>query len=160
MSKAEMKLAWDEYQTLLRASRDAYRAGDWQASLQSAVQSLPYVDGMMQYGRKYEQLEFRGITENDGDARGDQVPAVSRHGLQQIETNRVPLIGGVEIHDVIGPPGRNVIEQIVSEIAVRINHSDAATGFDVLLDERAKQRAFPRAGLANEVGVMPAVRLP
>lgn len=58
MTKADMKLAWDEYHKLLRSAREAYRDGDWLGSLQHAVQSLPHVDGMMQFGRKYEQFQF------------------------------------------------------------------------------------------------------
>jgi len=60
-TKAEMKSAWDEYHALLRAARDAQRSGDWPASVEFACRSLPHVDGMMQYGRKYEQLQFESV---------------------------------------------------------------------------------------------------
>lgn len=61
MTKAEMKAASDQYKALFWEARQAEKAGQWQTSIDFAVRSLPHIDGMMQYERKYEQREFDGI---------------------------------------------------------------------------------------------------
>jgi hypothetical protein len=85
------------------------------------------------------------------------VPRLRRHALKQIERDRVLRVGWIEVHNVIRPPPRDVVEKVLSQVAVRIEDRDPSTRFDVLQDEASKQRRFARARLSDDVQVLATV---
>ena len=66
-------------------------------------------------------------------------------------------IAWIEVAQMISAFRRNVIEKFLGQIAVRIDDADAMPERDVLEDEIAKQRRFTRAGLSDDVDVLPLV---
>ena len=58
---------------------------------------------------------------------------------KEIKSDRVVLIGGVEVDDVVAPASWDVIEEVFGEIAVGVDDTDAMAGFDVLEDEVPKE---------------------
>src|SRR5258706_16162762 len=58
---------------------------------------------------------------------------------------------------MIGAPRRDVVEQVLGEVAVRVDDAHALTGLDVLKDEVSEQRGFARARLADHVEVLAAI---
>lgn len=61
MTKADMEQHRDLYQGLLQQSITARRDGRLNEAIRFAVQSLEYVDGMMQCLRKYDKTEFVSV---------------------------------------------------------------------------------------------------
>jgi hypothetical protein len=61
MTKAEMELARANYFARLSDARLALQTGLYAIAIQHAVSSLEFVDGMMQFERKYEKREFKSI---------------------------------------------------------------------------------------------------
>src|SRR6266851_4151051 len=65
----------------------------------------------------------------------------------------------VEVNEVVATPFRNPFERAFDQVAVRIDQRNAASLLDVLLEQRRKQRRFPRSGLPDHVHVMAPVGL-
>lgn len=61
LKKDELREHWDCYQALMGEARAAERNGLYQVAVDKALSSWDYVDGMMQYGRRYEKTEFTSI---------------------------------------------------------------------------------------------------
>ncbi len=61
MAKAELAAAAQTYDAIVRASRAAESAGDYAAAVRTAASAWEHLEGMMQYRRKYEQLDFRSV---------------------------------------------------------------------------------------------------
>jgi hypothetical protein len=76
---------------------------------------------------------------HDGEsgAGGDPVPPLRRHILQEIEADRMLQVSRIEKDYVVGTRRRDMIEEIVTEIAVRVDDADACTSVNVLEDEIA-----------------------
>lgn len=60
-TKAEMQSDWYQYHDLLAQAKKHYDQARFLDALSLALQSLPLIDGMMQYGRKYEERTFSNI---------------------------------------------------------------------------------------------------
>ncbi len=60
-TKAELEQQKTFYYAVLRKAQVAEAAGRLREAVELAVSSWPYVDGMMQFERKYEEREFRSI---------------------------------------------------------------------------------------------------
>lgn len=60
-TKAELEEEARRYEILLLQARAALQSGNIPHSIQISVQSWPYIDGMMQYERKYNQREFKSV---------------------------------------------------------------------------------------------------
>jgi hypothetical protein len=58
MTKAEMERAYEEYHDRMTRAREDMRQGLYRRAVQQALEAWPFVDGMMQYARKYKQEEF------------------------------------------------------------------------------------------------------
>ncbi len=54
---------------------------------------------------------------------------------------------------------RNVVEYFLGQVPVRINQAHAVAELDVLDDQIAQKRRFPRTRLANDVDVLALVHL-
>ena len=69
------------------------------------------------------------------DAGRDEVPLVLGHVCQKVEGDREVEIAWIKINDVIRPPGGNAIQNVLSQIAVRINETNAMAQGNVLNEE-------------------------
>jgi hypothetical protein len=61
MKKADMESHRDEYYARISKARSALSQGHYHQAVQFACSSWDFVDGMMQYERKYEDREFKSI---------------------------------------------------------------------------------------------------
>lgn len=82
---------------------------------------------------------------------------ILRNSAKQIEANGKVRVRGIEIYNVIRARRGNVIKQILGEIAMRVNDAYAATRFNVLKNQIAKQRGFARTGLSKTVHVVATI---
>jgi len=69
MTKAEMQVCQTQYHDHLAAAQLALKEKRYRDTVDSAVASWPYIDGMMQYERKYEEQTFRSVESIDIVAR-------------------------------------------------------------------------------------------
>ena len=58
---------------------------------------------------------------------------------------------------MIRPLGRDVVQQFLGQVAVRVNDPDAMPQRDVLQNQVSQQGGFSRAGLADDVEVLPFI---
>src|ERR1035441_109436 len=58
---------------------------------------------------------------------------------------------------MIGPPGRNVVQQVLRQVAVGVNDANAVTKGDVLDDQVAQEGCLAGAGFSDDVNVLPLV---
>lgn len=61
MKKAEMEDHSAKYRALMVKARAAHREGRYHDAIDAAISTWNYIDGMMQYERRYESREFTGI---------------------------------------------------------------------------------------------------
>jgi len=87
------------------------------------------------------------------------VTAVWFNVCQKIEADRVLAVGGVENHQVVGPAWRDVRQDALHQVAVRVDDADAPTSQDVLEDQVVQQRGFAGAVLAENIEVLAAALL-
>ena len=84
--------------------------------------------------------------------------AILGRGLgEQIEPDGVIEVARVEIDRLLGTHGRDVIEQFLRQIAVRVDEADAMALLDELEDEVAQERRLPGTRLADDVGVVAGI---
>jgi hypothetical protein len=62
------------------------------------------------------------------------VPPFRFDALQEVQTDWVFVVDRVEVADVVVAPGRDVIKQFLGQVAVRVEHAEAAAGLDVSED--------------------------
>lgn len=65
MKKSEMAAHSEAYRSLMRAAKEAERRGLYRAAVDAAVAAWEHIDGMMQYGMKYEDDDFVSISAID-----------------------------------------------------------------------------------------------
>jgi hypothetical protein len=63
--------------------------------------------------------------ERTHNSRSDKMPIIRRHVSQQIECYRILDVSWIEVHQMIGTVGWNVVENFFSEITVRIDEPNA-----------------------------------
>src|SRR5690349_12923398 len=73
---------------------------------------------------------------------------------QNVKTHRVFVIRGVKVDHLIRSPRWNVIQNVVDQAAVGINHSDTCPGLDVLENEIAKQRGLTCSRLPDDMKML------
>lgn len=95
--------------------------------------------------------------ESAHDARGDEVTVFWRGLGEQIEPDGVIEVARVKIDRLLGPLRRDVQEQILRQIAMRVDETDAVALLDELEDEIAQQRGLPGTRLADDVGVVAGI---
>ena len=61
MKKAEMEHHCREYRAWMSKAQSAHQEGLYREAVEAALSSWDYIDGMMQYERRYEDREFDGI---------------------------------------------------------------------------------------------------
>ena len=74
-----------------------------------------------------------------------------------IEGDNAISVVGVEVDEVAGARARKFIEDLVLQIAVRIDDADAAPSMDVLHDDVLQRARLAHAGLADHEHVVHAV---
>lgn len=62
MRKSEMEECSAAYRDALAAADQSIRSGMYSTAVSRAISAWPYIDGMMQYARKYEEHEFKSIS--------------------------------------------------------------------------------------------------
>src|SRR5437868_6260575 len=77
--------------------------------------------------------------------------------MQQIKSDGVPEVCGIEIHHVIGSPGRNQVQDFFNQITMRIDQTNTTPRFDILNDHVSKQCCFPGARLADQIDMVPSI---
>jgi hypothetical protein len=95
--------------------------------------------------------------ERRDDAGRDQVPVIGSDVGKRVQSDGEFDVPRVEIHEMIGPLRRDVVQQFLRQIAVRIDDADAMAERYVLQDEVAEQRGLAGAGLADDVEVLALV---
>ena len=85
------------------------------------------------------------------------MPFVFGHIRQEIEGNRKPRIRGIEIHQMIRPGAGNVIQKLLRQIPMGVNHANAMSKGDVLDNHVPKQGALARTRFSNDIQVMPQI---
>ena len=80
---------------------------------------------------------------------------IGRHTGQEIQTDGMLQVRRIEVNQIVGAPGRNVVQEFIGQIAVRIDEPDPVTGGDLLDDQIAEQCAFADTGFAKGVKVLP-----
>ena len=83
--------------------------------------------------------------------------AVRWHIPKHVDPDREVEVSGVEIHQVVGTIRRDVSEDLLGEIAVRVDESDAVAKVNVLKKQIPQQRRFARAGLPDDVDMLALV---
>jgi hypothetical protein len=78
-------------------------------------------------------------------------------GANDIQSDGEFQIARIEIYQMIRPLGRDVVQQFLGQIAVRVYDPNAVPERDVLQDQVSQQGGFSRAGLADDVEVLPFV---
>lgn len=82
------------------------------------------------------------VLERTHDAGRDEVPVVVVRLRKQVQPDGEVRITGIEIHGLLRTRRRDVIEQFLREIAMRIDQADAMPLQNELQDEIAQQRGL------------------
>jgi len=64
-SKQELASAYGQYSARMERAGDALKKGLYRQAVRDALEAWPFIDGMMQYGRRYNQQEFQTIAAID-----------------------------------------------------------------------------------------------
>lgn len=95
--------------------------------------------------------------EGANDAGGHEMP-ILRCGLgEQIESDGVIEVAGVEIDRLLGADGRDVKKQILREITMRVDETDTVPLLDELKDEVAQERRLTGTCFSDDVGVVAGI---
>ena len=98
------------------------------------------------------------VLEGSHDARGNEMPLL-RGGLsEQIQPDGEIAVAGVKIDGLLRAVRRDVIEQLLRQIAMRVDETNAMALQDELEDEIAQQCGLSRARLADHIGVVAGIR--
>lgn len=77
---------------------------------------------------------------------------------EQIEPDWEIAVAGVEVDGLLGTVGRDVIEQLLGQIAVRVDQTHSVALQDELQNEIAQESGLARAGFTDDVGVVAGIR--
>ncbi len=61
MKKAELEVHYANYKERLLRAKASLQEGDYSKALKTAISTLSYIDGMMQFERRYNKREFASI---------------------------------------------------------------------------------------------------
>ena len=85
------------------------------------------------------------------------MPVIRPNIRQQIQADGEFKVAGIEIDEMVGASRRNMIQQILGQITMRINQADTVTQRDVLQNEVPQQCRLSRTRLANQIKVLALV---
>lgn len=83
--------------------------------------------------------------------------ALGRNIRQKVQADGELPVGGIEVGEVVGAVGREMVQQLIGEIAVGINEANAVPQGEVLEDQVPQQGGLAGTGLADEVEVLALV---
>ncbi len=63
------------------------------------------------------------------------MPVVGRPAPQEVQADGIIVVCRIEIDDVIGTPGRDVVEQFLRQVSVRVDEPHPFAGGDILQKE-------------------------
>src|ERR1039458_988166 len=67
-------------------------------------------------------------------------------------------IARIEIYEVVGVPGWNVVQELLGQVAVGVDDANAVTKGDMLDDQVAQERGLAGPGFSDDVDVLSLVR--
>lgn len=111
------------------------------------------------HGHRGRESDSEPLERRHG-AIGNNGLEIVRHAGKRIEADRPLGIGRIDIDEIFWCARGNVREHRFGQIAMRIEQVKALAGNQVLPDQVEKQRAFPGAGLADEIEMSTASFLP
>ena len=82
------------------------------------------------------------------------MPVIGCHIANHIQADGKLNVARIEIHQMIRPFRRDVIQQFLGQVAVRVYDADAVAEHDVLHDEISQQRRFAGTSLADDVDML------
>ena len=85
------------------------------------------------------------------------MPVIRRHIADDVQSDGEFQVARIEIHQMIRPLRRDVVQQFLGQVAVRVNDANAVSKGDVLQDQVPQQRRFAGAGFADDVDVLALV---
>jgi hypothetical protein len=85
------------------------------------------------------------------------MPVIRRYIGEQVKPNRKLNVPRIEIYQMVSALGRDVIQQFLGQIAVRVNQSNAMSKGNVLQNQIAEQCGFARTGLSNDINMLPLI---
>src|SRR5258708_17783025 len=85
------------------------------------------------------------------------MPVIRLNIGEQVKPYRKLNVTRIEIYQVVGTLGRNVIQQFLCQIAVRVNQSDAMSKLDVLQNQITEQCCFSRTRFSDDVDMVSLV---
>jgi hypothetical protein len=60
-TKAELESDWNQYHRLQQLAKETIAAGRYADAIRLAVDAWPFIDGMMQFGRRFKSIEFETV---------------------------------------------------------------------------------------------------
>ena len=85
------------------------------------------------------------------------MPIIRRDIGQEVQPDGELQVARIEVNEVIRTRRRDVFQQFLGEIAVRIDQTNAVSGGDVLHQQVAEQGRLAGTGLADQVEVLAGV---
>jgi len=87
------------------------------------------------------------------------VAVVWSHVRNQVEADGEFKVARIEVAEVVGPGGRNVVEKFLGQVAVGIDEAHAMPQGDMLDDHVPQERRLAGAGLSDHVNMLALVNL-
>ena len=85
------------------------------------------------------------------------MPVIWLHTTDDIQSDGEFKVARIEIHQMVGTLRRNVVQQFLGQIAVRVNDANAMSKCDVLQNQIAEQGRLAGACFADDVEVLALV---
>ena len=95
--------------------------------------------------------------ESRHDARGDEVPVIGGYRADDVQSDGEFQVARIEIHQMIRPLRRDVVQKFFGQVAVRVNDTNTVAQRDVLQNQIPQQGGFSSAGFADDIEVLPFV---
>ena len=99
------------------------------------------------------------MTEYGNEGRSDEVLFVVALRFKDIDSDGEGGVRRIEIDDFVRAFLWYEVEQIFYQVSVRINEGDAVSSTQILYHHVLDERGFARPRLADDIGMMSAIRL-
>ena len=88
------------------------------------------------------------------------MPAVRLDLGKKVESDRMAEVRRIKKDDVVGASSWDVVEELLGQVAVRVDDRESSTLDDVLDDEIAEQRTLAGSRFPDHVEVLEPIALP
>jgi len=85
------------------------------------------------------------------------VPVIRRNMGHQVHADGEIQVPWIEVAQVVRPGGRDVLEEFLGQIPMRVDEADAVAQRDVLEDQVPEQRTLAATGFADDVNMLALV---